>query len=59
MIDSERLERIETKVDCLDRKIIELRVAVEHRVTRLEGKASLFAVLGGFLAAVAMLLLRR
>ena len=48
---------IRERVDCVDRKLGELRVSVEHRVTRLEGRASLFGVLGGFLAALATALL--
>ena len=43
---------IRERVDCVDRKVGELRVAVEHRLTKVEGKASLLGVIGGFLAAL-------
>lgn len=47
MTDSERLARIEAKVDSLGLRFDDFRVAVEQRLTRLEVKAALFGAFGG------------
>jgi hypothetical protein len=52
MTDNDRLERIEDKLDVLDSKLTELRVVVEHRVTKLETKAGIFGALGGIFASI-------
>jgi len=52
MTDSERLARIEGKMDALALRFDNFRVAVEGRVSRLEVKAALW---GGAVAAVVTL----
>ena len=59
MTDSDRLERIEGKIDRLDTRLASLHIRMEHRITKLEGRASLFGILGGILVTVAALLLRQ
>lgn len=57
--DTERLARIETKVDALGLRFDDFRVSVEQRVSRLEVKAAIAGTLGGGLGAlVAQVLLR-
>lgn len=57
MTDSERLARIERKVDELSLRFDDFRVAVERRVTKLEVKAAAWgagagAVLGAIVSKV-------
>ena len=59
MNDSDRLLRIEEKVDHLISRVTSLHLGIEHRLTKLEGRASLFGVLGGMLVVVATMLLRQ
>lgn len=44
---------LRTRVDTLEQSVGELRVQVEHRVTRLEGKASLIALFVSALVSIA------
>jgi len=43
---TEQLQRIESKLNELDNKLDELRNVVEHRLTKVEGRASIFGVIG-------------
>lgn len=51
MTDSERLQRIEKKVDDLGLRFDDFRVLVEQRVTKLEVKAALWGAGAGTLVA--------
>lgn len=51
MTDSERLARIERKVDDLGLRFDDFRVLVEQRVSRLEAKAALWGAVAGTVAA--------
>lgn len=53
MTDSERLARIETKLDSIGLRFDDFRVLVEQRLTRLEVKAALWGTFGGFVVGVA------
>ena len=59
MTDTERLVRIEGKVDRLDARFSTFQLRVEHRVTKLEGRASLFGLLGGMIVVLTAILLRQ
>lgn len=48
----ERLQRIEDKIDNLDGKVGDLRVSVEHRVTKLEVKAGFWGAIAGALTGL-------
>ena len=52
MTDSERLARIEQKVDALGLRFDDFRVTVEQRVSRLEVKAAVAGTLGGGIGAL-------
>jgi hypothetical protein len=52
MTDSERLARIEAKVDALGLRFDDFRVSVEQRVSRLEVKAAVAGTLGGGIGAL-------
>lgn len=52
MTDSERLARIESKMDRLGLRFDDFRVAVERRITQLEVKAALFGAGAGALVGV-------
>lgn len=49
---SDQLNRIEDKVDALAKEVVDLRVAVEHRVTKLEAKAGIIGVVTGLLGGL-------
>lgn len=51
-------EYVRDRVDCLDRKLTDLRVQVEHRVTKLEVRAGLVALFVSALVSVAAALTR-
>ena len=57
MTDSERLARIEGKMDALALRFDNFRVAVEGRVSRLEVKAGVWGGVGGILAALLLIAL--
>jgi hypothetical protein len=59
MTDSERLARIEKKVDDLGLRFDDFRVAVESRVAKLEVKAAVAGTLGGGLGALLAQLVTR
>ena len=51
MTDTERLQRIEQKVDGLGLRFDDFRVLVEQRVTKLEVKAALWGAGAGTVVA--------
>lgn len=57
--DSEKLARIEEKLDALALRFDDFRVAVERRMTQLEVKAAFFGSLGGIAVGVGVKLLER
>lgn len=57
MTDSERLFRIEQKVDELALRFDDFRVAVEGRVSRLEVKAALWGAAGGTIIGLGLRLI--
>lgn len=57
MTDSERLQRIEHKMDDLALRFDDFRVAVERRVSRLEMKAAAWGTLGGIAVGIGLKLL--
>lgn len=59
MTDSERLERIDEKLDALTLRFDDFRVNVERRLSRLEMKAALLGTLGGAAVGFAMQVLGR
>ena len=59
MTDSERLFSIEGKLDRLDAKFSSFQIRAEHRLTKLEGRASLFGLLGGMIVVLTAILLRQ
>lgn len=58
MTDSERLLRIEEKVDGLGLRFDDFRVLVESRITKLEVKAALWGTFGGFVVGIAFRVLQ-
>lgn len=50
--DDERLSRIELGVATIVREMADLRVNVEHRVTKLETRAAFSGFLGGVVASI-------
>ncbi len=59
MTDSDRLARIESKLDRLHGNFSGFQLRVEHRLTKLEGRASIFGVLGGAIVVLISILLRQ
>lgn len=54
MTDSERLARIEAKVDALGLRFDDFRVVIERRLTRLEVKAAAWGAGAGALVGAIM-----
>jgi hypothetical protein len=54
MTDTERLARIEEKVDAVGLRLDDFRVSVEGRISRLEVKAALWGTFGGIVVAVVL-----
>lgn len=54
MTTDDRLERIETKIDTLSTRHEDLRVSVEHRMTKLEVKAKVAGILSGLLSSIGL-----
>lgn len=50
--DDERLARIEAGVTAIRSEMADLRVNVEHRVTKLETRAAFSGFLGGVVASI-------
>lgn len=59
MTDTERLQRIEQKIDDLNLRFDDFRVAVEQRVSRLEVKAAMWGTIGGLAVGAVMKVLNR
>ena len=56
---AEDIRYIRERVDDTNKQVSDLRVSVEHRLTKMEGRASVFGLVAGAIAAFLTSILHR